>query len=92
MLASRIKSTSRQAGSVVVVAELFDNSGPIVERRFAYPLDVEPDVIRLDVANMISVYQREKEIGEATAASEVANAKADETIESLQNFEVHEEG
>lgn len=95
MLTVRIKSSERVNGKIVVHAQIVDSSGDeekiVLERNMAYPLDADPDQIRIDVANMLTVYEQEQAIGEETAASAKANAQADETIESLQSFEVHQE-
>lgn len=91
MLSVRIKSSERVNGKIVVHAQIVDGKKIVLERNMAYPLDAEPDQIRLDVANMLDVYNQEQAIGEATAASAKANAQADETLESLEGFEVQVE-
>lgn len=91
MLNVRIKSSERVNGKIIVHAQIVDGKKIVLERNMAYPLDADPDQIRLDVANMLTVYEQEQKIGEETAASAKANAQADETLESLQGFEVTQE-
>lgn len=86
MLRASIVSSKRTQDSIVVTARLLDGDEVVLERNLAYSLDTNPDQIRLDVANLISVYEQEQAIGNATEASERLNTVADETVEALQGF------
>jgi len=64
--------------------EIIDsNNKTIITRKLGFPLEIDPKEIEGEIKQYVKVYQEDLVLAERSKKIEVANKRADETIDSL---------
>lgn len=88
MLQVKVNKSYRDNDQLVVEASIMDGKEVLLDRKFAYPLDVKAELVKEEMVKFLSTYKSDIATGKEAEELEAKNAKADETIASLESLQV----
>lgn len=92
MLQVKVIKSYRENETLVVEAQIVEGSGKKesvkADRKFGYSLDVDKKEVAAEMVKWLSTYKSDLATGIAASELEEKNAKADDTIASLESLSV----